>query len=104
MKPNDEVIYSISITGIESLVHQSAIVNALPSYIGSAKMGIMPVREDAHGVIEVPRLFTFWRGDAAEQAWQTTLSQVAHARGASIAIDVQPWTPATGYPQGDVDL
>ncbi len=104
MKPNDEVIYSIAITGIKGLVAQGAISKELPQHIGTGKMRITPATNTAPGLIEVPRLFTTWRGDEQEQAWQARLMEVVKERGASIAIDVQPWDYAPGYPQGDTEL
>ena len=104
MKPNDDVIYSIAITGIKSIVAQKSITDELPKHIGAAKMQIAPVTEDEFGTITIPRLFTFWRGDTDEQAWQARLMEVVKSRGASIAIDVQPFYHAPGYPKGDVDL
>ena len=104
MKENDEVIYTISITGITKLADQDAIVKALPSYIGAGKMAILPVTKTAPGLINVPRFFTAWRGDESEKHWQERITDAVKEHGASIAIDVQPWTPAEGYPQGDLDL
>lgn len=104
MKPNDEVIYAIAITGIEDTVKQKSITDELPKHIGAGKMRITPAAPNAPGRIEVPRLFTAWRGDAHEQAWQSNLMEAIKSHGASIAIDVQPWTPAVGYPQGDLSL
>ena len=98
MKENDEVIYTLSITGITKLADQDAIVSRLPNLIGAGKMQIAP------GLIEIPRLYTRWRGDASEQAWQESVMGVAKEHGASCAIDVQPWSHAPGYPQGDTDL
>ncbi len=37
MKENDEVIYTIAITGIKGLVAQDAISKVLPQYIGAGK-------------------------------------------------------------------
>lgn len=104
MKPNDEVVYTISITGITKLADQNAIVTALPNHIGGGKMAIIPVTQTAPGLIEVPRLFTTWRGDASEQAWQQSVMKAVMEHGASCAIDVQPWSHAPGYPQGDTEL
>lgn len=112
MKENDEVIYTIEITGIKSQADLDAIAKDLPHHIGAGKMVILPVTKTAPGLIKVPRLFTSWRGDAPEQAWQQSVmeavkgaaSKGAASKGASCAIDVQTWTPAPGYPQGDIDL
>lgn len=98
MKQGDEIIYTIAISGIRNAVNQRSIVELLPNHVGSAKMII------TSGAINIPRLFTFWREDYQEQAWQQVLMEAVKGHGASIAIDVQPWTPAAGYPQGDVEL
>lgn len=98
MKENDEVIYTIAITGIRGAVAQGAIERELPKHIGSSKMRTAP------GLIEVPRLFTRCLGDEVEQAWQAGLMETVKTQGASIAIDVQPWDYAPGYPQDDTDL
>lgn len=104
MKPNDEVIYTIAITGIKNTVNQKSITDELPKHVGSAKMVITPPQPNAPGSITIPRLYTFWREDYQEKAWQEVLMQTIKGYGASIAIDVQPFTHAHGYPQGDVDL
>ncbi len=67
-------------------------------------MKIAPVTKTSPGLIEVPRLFTAWRGDDSEQAWQERMTAEVKEHGTSIAIDVQPWSHAPGYPKGDVDL
>ena len=104
MKENDTVIYTISISGVKNLVNQEAIVRELPKLIGSGKMNVTPATPKTPGMIDVPRLFTSWRGDASEQAWQQSVMEIAKEHGASIAIDVQPWSHATGYPKGDLAL
>ena len=104
MKPNDEVIYSITISGIKTASNQSAITELLPTHIGTGHMSIMPATKAEPGMIEVERLFTRWRGDTEEKAWQSNLMEAVKAHNASIAIDVQPWGYANGYPQGDTEL
>lgn len=50
------------------------------------------------GVVSVPRLFTLWQGDEAEQAWQRSIQNaIPHC-----LIDVADWTPAPGYPIGEI--
>ncbi len=104
MKVNDEVIYTISITGIKGLAAQNAIMQFLPHHIGSSKVQIAPATGKTPGTITIPRLFTRWREDYQETAWQNILMEAVKGHGASIAIDVQPWSHAAGYPTGDVDL
>lgn len=90
MKPNDEVIYTLSITGIKTLADQNAIVMALPHHIGAPMMKIVPVTETTPGRIDVPRLFTRWRGDAEEQAWKSRLIEDVNAHGAACTIGAAP--------------
>ncbi len=104
MKENDEVIYTIAITGIRTMVEQKSITDELPKHVGAAKTVIFPAMNSAPGQITIPRLFTSWRGDTAEQAWQTSLMEAVKSHRASITIDVQPWSPAPGYPMGDIEL
>mgnify|MGYP001583865181 CR=1 FL=1 len=104
MKENDEVIYTISITGIRTMVNQKAITDELPKHIGAAKTLITPAMNATPGTITIPRLFTAWRGNSAEQTWQASLMEAVKAHNASVAIDVQPWSHAPGYPKGDLDL
>jgi hypothetical protein len=104
MKPNDEVVYTIAISGIKNAVNQKSITDLLPNHTGSAKMHITPATKSAPGAISIPRLFTQWRGDGAEEVWQTNLMDAVKGHGASIAIDVQPWSHAPGYPQGELEL
>lgn len=91
MKPNDEVVYTIAISGIKGLVAQG-------------NMAITPATKTAPGMISIPRLCTQWRGDDEEKSWQENVMRVVKEQGASIAIDVQPWSHAPGYPQGDTEL
>ncbi len=49
---------------------------------------------------------TFWRGDAEEAAWQAELRRKMNAAddAAALIIESAEWTPAPGYPQGDLSL
>lgn len=105
MQPYDEVIYTITITGITKQADQHAMVNALPAHVGSAKIKSTPIdaKEGEPGSIDVPRLFTHWRGDASEQDWQEKVKEVVGSKG-TLAITVVPWNYAPGYPQGETEL
>lgn len=103
MQPNDEVIYTITITEVKKQSNLADMVKALPSHIGNAKMQIAPVTKTAPGMIEIPRMFTRWRGDTSELVWQKTVTDIVGDNG-KITISVQPWTYAPGYPQGETDL
>ena len=54
--------------------------------------------DDVAGVVSVKRLTTTWQGDEAEQSWQRTIQ--AALPGA--LIDVAEWTPASGFPKGEL--
>lgn len=104
MKENDECIYTIAITGIKGLINQKALTDELPKHVGGVKMRITPAMITTPGTITIPRLYTFWRGDTSEQAWQSAIMEMVKERGAACAIDVQPFAHAPGYPQGDLSL
>lgn len=103
MQPDDEVIYTITITDVRKQNDLSEMAKALPAHIGSGKMRIAPVSQVAPGSIDVPRLFTHWRGDASEQTWQEKVKEVVGSKG-TLAITVVPWNYAPGYPQGEPEL
>jgi len=50
------------------------------------------------GTVSVPRLCTLWQGDAAERAWQQAIQNAIPGA----LIDVADWTPAPGYPMGEI--
>lgn len=54
----------------------------------------------------IPRLLTFRRGDAEEQAWQADLRKNMHNadENAALIIEAVEWTPLPGYPKGDLSL
>jgi len=56
--------------------------------------------------LTIPRLTTYWRGDSEEKTWQDALRKNVHEAdpSASIVIEAAEWTPAIGYPQGDLSL
>lgn len=56
--------------------------------------------------LTVPRMTTYWRGDAEEKSWQEAIRKNVHEAdpSASIIIEANEWSLAPGYPQGDVDL
>ena len=56
------------------------------------------IRVEGGNVVSVPRFVTIWQGDEAEQAWQRSIQNAIPGA----LIDVQDWTPAPGYPQGEI--
>lgn len=88
-----EVVYSIL---VPNLLNTVAIETARKAIIeAGCSIGLIHIGQDS---VSVPRLYTFWRGDETEQLWQ---SQIKAALPTAI-IDVRDWTPAPGYPQGEM--
>ena len=94
MKLNDEVIYTILVTDLTSAVKRQNAHAALTA-AGVPKN----LRHDQDNTLSVPRMLTYWRGDDAEDAWQTSLKTLGN-----VIIDVHPWSLAPGYPIGDTSL
>jgi hypothetical protein len=90
-----EVIYSILVTGLDDLVKLDSARRALEAHQVSAHL--IHINDST---ISVPRLFTLWQGDALEQLWQEAIK----AAVPSAIIDVADWTPAPGYPQGEIGV
>jgi len=98
MKINESVLYTIAISNMTNTTMR-VISNAIGL---SPLQQITPAdKDERNGVICIPRLLTKWRGDDAEQAWQDELRKKVGSEGI-ITIDVQPWSHAPGYPQGDI--
>lgn len=92
MKQGDEVLYSILVPNLadREIEHaRKAIADAGCSF------GLIHIEGTS---VSVPRLYTRWRGDEAERLWQTQIK----AALPSALIDVRPWEPAPGYPQGNM--
>lgn len=92
MKPGDEVIYSIRITGLNS-VTLSIVQTKL-----NISERLMVVTDDS---ITIPRYFTYWRGDEAERHFQNELKTLVGDHG-HLTFDVRPWQPAPDYPRGEL--
>jgi hypothetical protein len=90
-----EVVYTIVVTGCDNLVKIERARRELTARSVSASLIHI---DAAAGIISVPRLHTLWQGDEAEQAWQQSIQ----AALPGCLIDVQDWTPAPGYPQGEL--
>ena len=90
MQPNDTVLYTITVTGIDPI--------NMP--IVAQKLGYQDKQVEASGTIRIERVYTRWRGDAAETAWQNDLRTIIGKAG-TVAFAVRPWTHAPGYPKGE---
>jgi hypothetical protein len=92
MNLDDRVLYRIQISGIKK-VDLSIVMTKL--HISEHQMIVTA------DTILIPRLNTRWRGDAAEHAWQAELRKAVGSMG-TVTIDVQSWSHAPGYPQGEI--
>lgn len=91
----DEVVYSILLKNIHIKGASDFLANnGCPRNLHQ----VTPGAQAEKGDIAVPRLLTFWQGDAHEQAWQKKLTEHYPA-----VVTVAPWSPAPGYPIGDWD-
>ena len=86
MKAGTYAVYTISVSPPTHTM-LDVLKQAIPSHMAI----------ETNAAWFVPRLCTYWKGDTEEQAWQDTLRGKVH-------IEVAEWTPAPGYPQGDLEL
>lgn len=95
MKPGDYAVYTISVSKSTHTV-RDVLKQSVPE---------TAIKQSGNSLI-IPRLVTYWRGDADEVAWQNSLrSRLRDAdESAALIIEAAEWTPAPGYPQGDLDL
>ena len=94
-KRGKEVLYSIVVPGCDDAVKiEHARRELHERHVPRSLIHI----DAAAGVVNVPRLFTLWRGDEVEQAWQQSIQKALPGA----LIDVADWTPAPGYPQGEI--
>lgn len=105
MNPGDEVLYSIEVSGLKT----NAAVSTMSARLNSRQVPgsyqlITPVSDKSSpGYIRVPRLFTRWRGDDAELAWKNGIRDSVGDLEGIITIHAEPWSPAPGYPQGELE-
>ena len=92
MQLNDPILYRIQITGLAK-----SDVSIVATRLGIS-YNQMIISTDS---IIVPRLYTHWRSETAEQAWQDNLRKAVGTMG-TVVFDVQPWSPAPGYPMGEI--
>ena len=100
-----EVVYTIVVPNCDDMVK---IEHARRTLISRAvRPGLIhvypPVVNDKGALItlarvEVPRLFTLWQGDEAEQMWQRSIQNALPG----VLIDVADWSLAPGYPHGEI--
>lgn len=109
MKQGDEVIYTIAISHIADNQTIRLISDRLKNreVLGQYQR-IRPAIEETNepGAIFVPRLFTRWRGEGVEEAWQENVKAACThppTTDCTITISVEPWSHAPGYPQGELE-
>lgn len=95
MNAGTYAIYTISVSKNTHTV-RNVLKQAIPE---------SAIRESGQSLI-VPRLLTFWRGDAEEEAWQADLRSRMHNADehAALIIEAVEWRPAPGYPKGDLSI
>ena len=95
MTPGTYAVYTISVSKSTHTV-RDVLKQAVPE---------SAIKESGKSLI-IPRLVTFWRGDTEEQAWQDDLRRRLNNAddSAALIIESAEWTPAPGYPQGDLEL
>ena len=95
MKPGTYAVYTISVSKATFTV-RDVLKQAIPE---------STVKQRGE-ILVIPRLVTFWRGDAEEEAWQAELRRKMNAadEDAALIIESAEWTPAPGYQQGDLEL
>lgn len=106
MRKDEEVVYTIEIIGFTDPHTARTISDCLsrrqvPSHYHRIVLPIASADPEP-GAVLVPRLFTRWRGDLEEETWQESLKTAKPLEGLEVAISVAPWSPAPGYPQGEI--
>jgi hypothetical protein len=97
LEAGDETRSTMQVTGLnrEACGHVTAALQACE--VPSALQRRMSNSTPNDWTLAVPRLFTYWRGAAAEAAWQQRLRAALAALeigDAALTISVAPWTPA----------
>jgi len=90
-----EVVYTIVVPGCTDTV---LIERARRELVARQVHDSLIHIDTDRGVVSVPRLFTLWQGDEAEQAWQHAIQTAIPGA----LIDVADWTPAPGFPKGEL--
>ncbi len=95
MNPGTYAVYTISVSKSTHTV-RDVLKQAVPE---------TAIKESGKSLI-ISRLCTFWRGDAEEQHWQAELRRKLNDAdpAAALIIESAEWTPAPGYPQGNLSL
>jgi len=92
-----EVIYTIVVPGCDDRVKIERARRVLKDlHVREAQIHI----DAENGIVSCPRLYCFWRSEAVENEWQRKIKEQLP----SAIIDVADWTPAPGYPKGDLSL
>ena len=95
MKAGTYAVYTISVSK-DTYTVRGVLKQAVPE---------AAIKQSGDSLI-VPRLVTYWRGDEQEQSWQDDLRRRMNNADpdAALIIESAEWTPAEGYPQGDLTL
>lgn len=104
-----EVIYTIVVSGctrvdtdkkgVEKIVPDTVKIERTRRTLHQHGVREGLIHIDAErGIVSVKRLTTVWQGDDQEQAWQRAIQTALPG----CLIDVADWTPALGYPKGDI--
>lgn len=97
MNAGDHVIYSLEVTGVPadrtSKVEKDLKKVGVP--LGSQ---VWSRSATAAPVLRVVRLFTNWRGNDEEMAWQSSVVDAVGSLGV-VSISAKPWKPLPGYPK-----
>lgn len=89
------VIYTLMVSGLTDRVKIAHAIYALQQH--QVARHLMHIDAES-GTISVARLFTIWQGDATEKVWQRAIKDAVP----NCLIDVQDWSHAPGYPQGEI--
>lgn len=101
-----EVVYTITVTDLDNASIKAACDFMSNHGCPASLRRITPATKDTPGRIDIPRLFTYWRGTAEEHEWQHVLAKnlgKIEPPTDRVFITVASWVPAPGYPMGEWD-
>lgn len=111
----DYVVYTISVPNIRDRILTSTVIDILrarqiPDSYQQISPGADIYDEDGEAIIgqqpndvQVPRLCTFWRGQAQEDTWADGIREALGKLDLECAITCEPWAPLPGYPRGAIE-
>lgn len=93
MKPGTYVVYTMSVSR-DTYTVRHVLNQVVPD------SAIKQIGES----LVIPRIVTFWRGDTEERTWQEARRKAMYDADpdAVLSIESAEWTPAPGYPRGDL--